>query len=122
MSKGGISGKPGQGIKRYFASRLAQLGTAPKVHITFDCGYAYYVHENLNATHDNGQAKFLETPARRMAKQLTKQVADDLRGGKQLVDAMVDAATMLMTEAKRLCPVDTGKLRDSAKVVVEQRK
>ena len=38
-------------------------------------GYAIYVHENLEAWHKNGQAKFLESTLRQSAKSLAERVA-----------------------------------------------
>jgi hypothetical protein len=35
--------------------------------LSFTAAYAIYVHENLNAHHDQGQAKFLETALRQKA-------------------------------------------------------
>lgn len=35
-----------------------------KVHVGYTAAYALYVHENLEATHTNGQAKFLESALR----------------------------------------------------------
>jgi hypothetical protein len=47
--------------KRFHGLRLAVGYSAP---------YAIYVHENLQAHHPIGQAKFLETPARVHAKEI----------------------------------------------------
>lgn len=41
--------------------------------------YAIYVHENLNAHHNVGQAKFLEQPIMDAATSLTDRIAESLR-------------------------------------------
>ena len=41
--------------------------------------YAIYVHEDLNAIHPVGQAKFLEIPVRRAGKGTSSRVADGMR-------------------------------------------
>jgi hypothetical protein len=43
-----------------------------------DCGYADYVHENLAARHENGQAKFLESPLVQAAPQMAEQVQNEV--------------------------------------------
>lgn len=42
-------------------------------------GYAIYVHEDLNAKHDDGQAKYLEQPALEHAATLEADIVADLR-------------------------------------------
>lgn len=50
-----------------------------------DVGYAAYVHEDLNARHTTGEAKYLERPALELAGKLEGNLARDL---KQDVDAI----------------------------------
>lgn len=42
-------------------------------------GYALYVHENLQAHHTNGQAKFLEQPLLEMQAEMPEMLAEGLR-------------------------------------------
>lgn len=54
------------------------------VEVGFGATYGIYVHENLNAYHDNGEAKFLENAATEKADEVIKAVvayADN--GGQQ---------------------------------------
>lgn len=44
-----------------------------------DVGYAVYVHEDLNAKHDDGKAKYLEDPALARAKGMEDRLARDVR-------------------------------------------
>lgn len=46
-----------------------------KVNLTFTAEYAIYVHENLQAKHPNGQAKFLESAAIEAIPGLPERVA-----------------------------------------------
>ena len=84
--------------------------------------YAMYVHENLEAYHPNGQAKFLEEPLRQHAKTLTKMTKDYLSKGKTLRQALKLVGEWLLAESKKLVPVDTGALRDSGivKIIKQQ--
>jgi len=41
--------------------------------------YAFFVHEDLQAKHDNGQSKFLTKPLNRAARKLTANLASKLR-------------------------------------------
>lgn len=45
-------------------TRSMGSGFKTAVEVGYTANYAVYVHENLNARHENGQAKFLEHPAR----------------------------------------------------------
>lgn len=54
--------------------------------VTVNCGfggaaasYAVYVHENLEAHHPVGQAKFLEEPAKRRAMTMNRRIAERLK-------------------------------------------
>ena len=46
---------------------------------TRDVGYAVYVHEDLNAHHTVGQAKFLEVPINRVRSAFGRLVAEKIR-------------------------------------------
>lgn len=82
--------------------------------VGFTQNYALYVHENLQARHPVGQAKFLEQPARQLKNVLPRQVAAMLKSGYTLPQALIIAGMRLQREAQMLTPVDTGALRASA--------
>ncbi len=82
--------------------------------VGFTQSYAVFVHENLEAHHPVGQAKFLETPARILAPQLGNIVRDAVQGGNTLEQGLLLAGLRLQREAQLLTPVDTGALRASA--------
>ena len=76
--------------------------------------YAIYVHENLEAKHPVGQAKFLETPMRENEAELRQVINDALKRGVALEYALLVGGLRLQGLSQRLCPVDTGALRNSA--------
>src|SRR6516165_5327009 len=96
--------------------------------------YAIFVHEKLQAQHDgarlyssvrkvwytgDGQAKFLEKPLREGRQQMRQILNSAMKSGQSVGSAMALSGIWLMNESKKLCPVDTGALRDSAFVEVE---
>lgn len=93
--------------------------------------YALWVHENIEmkwrgqprkAPHKGhywdpqgqGQAKFLEQPARTEARKMAAIIKKALESGKQFDDAVISAAQWLQRCSMLLCPVDIGNLKDSA--------
>jgi hypothetical protein len=54
------------------------MGNA-EVRFGFSANYAIYVHENLEAHHDVGKAKFLEDPVMRSGQKAAEYVADEIR-------------------------------------------
>jgi hypothetical protein len=113
-----------EGVERVIAtlsarSRAAAAAAAQKVVVGYDAPYAVYVHENLTTHHTNGQAKFLEQPARVMKAELASIAYNALRRGATLVEAELEAGQRLLDASKQLVPVDTGQLRDSGFVRVE---
>jgi hypothetical protein len=80
--------------------------------------YALRVHEDLEAHHPNGQAKFLEQPARQYRREMADAVRADLAAGKTLSQAQRSACRVLLRESRKLVPVDTGLLKRSGYVDV----
>lgn len=76
--------------------------------------YAIYVHENLEAHHPVGQAKFLEQPARENGHRYAQIAADQLRKKRTMAQSLLVAGLALQADSQRLVPVDTGSLRASA--------
>lgn len=58
-------------------------GKNPSVIVGFEEEYAIYVHENLEAHHDIGQAKFLEQPLKENSDKYVKYVRDKVQ---ELID------------------------------------
>lgn len=113
-----------EGLERLVAklrSRAAQARRDghPSVAVSFSTNYALFVHENLEAYHPVGQAKYLEQPARQMAPELGRIIFDAVRKGAPLAQALLLAGLRLQREAQKLTPVDTGALRASASTRLE---
>lgn len=108
-----------EGLEKVVAALRARAAKARKdndasVSVGYSAGYSLRVHEDLEAHHTNGQAKFLEQPAREFAPVLAGIVREALRQGKTLAQALLLAGLRLQREAMLLTPVDTGALRASA--------
>lgn len=107
-------GNIGRLLAKLKARRLAAKNAECVITVGFTQNYGLYVHENLQAYHPVGQAKFLEQPARMLKPVLPRQVANMIRGGYTLPQALMVAGLRLQREAQFLTPVLTGALRASA--------
>lgn len=101
----------------------AKLDSATGVKVGFSTAYAVHVHEDLEAHHQVGQAKFLEEPARLNRSAYALIIAEQAKKGRSLGQALMVAGLQLQRDAQELCPVDKDVLRASAftEVVVDQR-
>lgn len=81
--------------------------------VGFTAVYALRIHEDLELRHANGQARFLSSAVTDLRARLGNIIADTLRKGGTMKDAQQRAGEVLLAEAKRRVPVDTGALRDS---------
>lgn len=114
-----------EGIKQLKAQLKRLEGEARKKHegsviVGFTQNYAIYVHENLEAAHDPGQAKFLEQPAREKAKELGKIIATVAKRTGSVKKGLLLAGLRLQAEAQKLVPVDTGALKASGFVALQE--
>lgn len=89
--------------------------------VGFTQNYALYVHENLEAHHPVGQAKFLEQPFRELLTQIPVILKKTAQAGKTLLQGLLIAGLRLQREAQKRCPVDTGALKNSAFTRIEGR-
>lgn len=80
----------------------------------YTAAYAVYVHENMEAVHPVGQAKFLEQPARTLRNVLAGIVVKILQAGRSMAMALLTAALHLQRESQKLAPIETGALKNSA--------
>lgn len=94
--------------------------TDVSVVVGYTQSYAVYVHENLEAFHPVGQAKFLEQPHRTMQRELAEMISNLLNSGVSLVQTLFLAGLRLQRESQKLCPVDTGALKASAFTKIEK--
>lgn len=86
----------------------------PIVYVGYTQKYGIYVHENLQAHHPVGQAKFLEQPARSLRNEIGQIVKKVLQKGGSLLQGLYIAGLRLQRESQELCPVDTSALKASA--------
>lgn len=90
------------------------------VKVGYAASYAIYVHEDLEAYHKTGEAKYLERPMRELGLQLFQVVLKAMQGGATPEQALLMAGLRLQRESQMLVPVDTGNLRGSAYTVAEK--
>jgi hypothetical protein len=81
--------------------------------VGFNAPHAIFVHENLQAAHKVGQAKFLTTAARQQAPAMRQVIRQELARKQGVETAVMRAARMLLAASTALVPVDTGFLRAS---------
>lgn len=105
-------------------SRLAAKARSDartKLVVGYSASYAVHVHEDLEAFHPNGQAKFLEQPAREYRDYLFHVVGEAMKKGQSLGSALALAGIQLLRLSRQLVPVKTGFLRDSGFTRVDKR-
>lgn len=86
------------------------------VQIGYDAYYAIYVHEDLQAYHPVGKAKFLEDAVSSLGSSLVAQVEREILAGIPLPQAILQAATELLKYSQGIVPVKTGFLRSTGYV------
>lgn len=104
-----------------YQTRKAKAGIGENVVVGFTAAYALFVHEDMEAYHKVGQAKFLEQPARELSDNGTLGgiVRKAVLAGKSVLEGLLLAGLRLQREAQLLAPVDTGNLRASAFTRIE---
>lgn len=86
----------------------------PRIVVGYTAAYAIYVHEDLEARHPVGQAKFLEQPLREMGPELSRLIGEAMKRGVKFGAALYLAGLKLQAASQLLTPIDTGALRASA--------
>ena len=87
----------------------------------YTANYAIYVHEDLEAHHETGQAKFLEQPAQQLSSELAKTAVSIYGKTGNMEQALLVPLLRLQRVSQRLVPVDTGALRASAFTAMEDQ-
>lgn len=105
--------------------KISKLRDAAKdadsvVLVGFSQKYAIYVHENMNAHHPVGQAKFLEQPARELRNELGSIIETTFKQTGSVRKGLLLAGLRLQREAQLLTPVDTSALKASAWTAYEE--
>jgi hypothetical protein len=101
------------------AVKARREGARSRYAVGFQAPYAVYVHENLQAHHSVGQAKFLEQPMRENRAKYRALIRQLMKRRFTIDQAMLGAARALLRDALPLVPVDTGRLKKSGKVWTE---
>lgn len=116
------------GLRRLIDKLRSEAARARKdwdvsVAVGYSTNYAIHVHENMAAYHPNGQAKYLEQPARQLTNNgtLADIVAKAVVAGKTPAQALLLAGLRVQRESQQLVPVDTGALKNSAFTTLEGR-
>lgn len=89
-------------------------GKDAMVEVSFGTNYALYVHENLEAHHPEGEAKFLE----KGSNNCREQVLNDIQSRIKTTNfglALYIGGLRIQREAQKLTPVEFGLLRMSAR-------
>lgn len=76
--------------------------------------YAVHVHERTDLNHTNGEAKFLERPAREQADKISDTIIKTFRATGDMRTAVLMGGLLLQRLSQQLVPVDTGALKNSA--------
>lgn len=113
-----INGIPG--IQDLLKKRQTSLGSKVlnSIDIGYTAPYAIYVHEDLQANHTVGQAKFLEQPLRQNIQKVVANVSRAVASGRPLSEALLAEGKRIEILSKQLVPVDTGYLKKSSFVRV----
>ncbi len=86
--------------------------------------YAVFVHENLDAVHPHGQAKFLEQPFREHKQELKdivkKHAARTGQAGGGVRFGLLQASRRLLALSQKLVPTETGLLKKSGHIKRER--
>lgn len=101
-------------VNRALSARIRAEPDTRSVIVGYTQSYAVYVHENLDARHAVGQAKYLEQPARLLAPELARQAISLLRKGVPLERVLLLLGLRIQRESQLLVPVLTGALKGSA--------
>lgn len=78
------------------------------------------LHEDLQTTHTNGQAKFLEQPFRAMKDQIFTVIVETHKKTNNPRSALIAAANIILSKARELYPAEEKIKRISGRVRVEK--
>lgn len=99
---------------------LAAKRKGARVVVGYAAPYAVFVHEDLEAHHTNGQAKFLEQPLREYRSVMQRSIRERLKAKEPLDTVLQEVGEIILSVSQPLVPVATGELRDSGFVEVEK--
>lgn len=91
-----------------------KVGNTTTAVVGYTQSYGVYVHENMDAHHPVGEAKFLEKPFKLLKRMLFGLITTAVKRGVTLAQAVLMAGLRLQRESQQMVPVDTGALKGSA--------
>lgn len=120
-------------------AKLKQYKDHITVTVSYTAPYAIFVHENMeiwppgmrlagkprpkghtgNYWEPNGQPKYLEHAAKILQPVIHSLIVDILKRGGDILVALLTVGQKVKEVSQTMVPVDTGKLRDSASVDLE---
>lgn len=112
-------------FKKIIAAGRSATQHPPEAVVGYTAPYAHYVHEDqpsAKAIHRHEPptcAKFLEIPARRNREELAQVFVAVLKESGEFGLALRATSEALKEMSLHLCPIDTGRLRESAFVRIE---
>lgn len=118
---GGISVENVDRVVAKLQAKSLKGAKKAELEVGYKAEYAIHVHENLEAYHEVGQAKYLEVPYRRMQKELADLIAEEMQRHRSLEEALLKAGYKLLKTSLPFVPVDTGFLRSSGYVEVKEQ-
>ena len=88
------------------------------VKVVYLAPYSTFVHEDMQAVHQNGRAKFLSTPARENRQKYADIVTRKIKNHRSWAEALTVAGQTLLKDSQELVPVLTGTLKASGVVML----
>lgn len=103
-------------LREQMSSRIQKATKLSKAvgYVGYSAEYANYVHENMEAFHRVGQAKYLTTAINKFLPKMTNMLKEELKDGGDPKAAIQKVLLAIKYESQKLVPVDTGFLRSSA--------
>ena len=102
------------GLQEDLRVQVRAFGVNTAVEVSFGTNYGVFVHEDLEAHHDTGEAKFLEKGAVQSEQQVAEYVERMIQSTNFGL-ALYGGGLIIQRTAMALTPVDTGALRASAR-------
>lgn len=89
-------------------------GKGASVITGYTANYGIFVHENLQANHTNGQAKFLEEPVRQNQRRYADKIRKTFAASGNMELSLMAGGLLIQRDSQKLVPVLTGNLKASA--------
>jgi len=116
-------------------ARKASVDAKGRIRVGFSAPYAMFVHEAVGMvlageprssgigtywSPNGAQAKFVEQPTRLFSKDIGTYITAQVKAKVPVLKALQKAGELLLKECKRLVPVETGRLKASGYVKIDE--